>query len=76
MSKDSWHNIDMQQLIRWLVEEGLIRATIGKTKRNVFVLTPKGYFLLKVMGEIDGGRDKEFRKMLDSFNYSFLRGKK
>ena len=67
----------MEELYRWLINENLMMVTKEKDT-NYFVLTPKGHFLMKVLNDAEGGKytDKEFRKLLDRFDWSFLEVKK
>ena len=54
-----------------------MKVTKEKNK-NYFILTPKGHFLMKVLNDAEGDKytDKEFRKLLDRFDWSFLEVKK
>ena len=66
--ENSWHEIDMEGLVNWLLDEKIIRISKGG-----FTLTPKGHFLSKFLRQFDGEHlDKEFHKILQRFNWSFL----
>jgi len=59
----------MELLTRWLLDEKLIRL-----KKKGFILTPKGHFLSKFLNQSGGEYyDEEFQKILEGFDWSFLR---
>ena len=43
---ESWHQIDLKQMVKWMFSEKLLRYN---GKKKTFALTPKGIFMLKFM---------------------------